>query len=153
MVFVFFVMSILLFFLYNMIPSDPARAELEPMKAKLKVEEYNKRYKDLRKQYGLDDPMIVRYGKWLGRLLQGDLGDSRVYKDKVVNVVQEPLKLTIFINIFAIIIGLGITIPLGIACAVKKNSVFDQVTQVLTCLLYTSPSPRDYAASRMPSSA
>lgn len=79
MVFVFFVMSILLFFLYNMIPSDPARAELEPMKAKLKVEEYNKRYKDLRKQYGLDDPMIVRYGKWLGRLLQGDLGDSRVY--------------------------------------------------------------------------
>ena len=33
MVFVFFVMSILLFFLYNMIPSDPARAELEPMKA------------------------------------------------------------------------------------------------------------------------
>lgn len=75
MVFVFFVMSILLFFLYNMIPSDPARAELEPMKAQLKVEEYNKRYKDLRKQYGLDDPMIVRYGKWLGRLLQGDLGD------------------------------------------------------------------------------
>lgn len=60
MVFVFFVMSILLFFLYNMIPSDPARAELEPMKAQLKVEEYNKRYQDLRKQYGLDDPMIVR---------------------------------------------------------------------------------------------
>lgn len=139
MVFVFFVMSILLFFLYNMIPSDPARAELEPMKAQLKVEEYNKRYKDLRKQYGLDDPMIVRYGKWLGRLLQGDLGDSRVYKDKVVNVVQEPLKLTIFINIFAIIIGLGITIPLGIACAVKKNSVFDQVTQVLTVIGYSIP--------------
>lgn len=139
MIFVFFVMSILLFFLYNMIPSDPARAELEPMKAKLKVEEYNKRYQDLRKQYGLDDPMIVRYGKWLGRLLQGDLGDSRVYKDKVINVVQEPLKLTIFINIFAIIIGLAITIPLGIACAVKKNSVFDQVTQVLTVIGYSIP--------------
>ncbi len=83
--------------------------------------------------------MIVRYGKWLGRLLQGDLGDSRVYKDKVINVVQEPLKLTIFINIFAIIIGLAITIPLGIACAVKKNSVFDQVTQVLTVIGYSIP--------------
>ncbi len=60
MIFVFFVMSFVLFFLYNMIPGDPARAQLEPLKNKLKPEEYQYRYEQLRKTMGLDDPLMVR---------------------------------------------------------------------------------------------
>ena len=75
MIFVFFVMSFVLFFLYNMIPGDPARAQLEPMKDKMSAQEYQYRYEQLRKQLGLDDPMILRYGKWIGGILRGDLGD------------------------------------------------------------------------------
>lgn len=132
-------MSILLFFVYNLVPGDPARMELEGVKTKLKPEEYNKRYLQLRKQYGLDDPMFMRYGRWMGKVLKGDLGESRTYKKPVLQVVKEPLKLTVCINFFAIIIGLAITIPLGILCAVKKNSIFDQVTQVLTVIGYSIP--------------
>lgn len=139
MVFVFTIMSFLLFMLYNMIPGDPARAELEPMKTQLTPEEWHIRYVQLREQMGLDDPLIQRYGRWIGNLLQGDFGYSQVYKQPVLKVVKQPLKNTIFINVFSIALALGITIPLGIHCAVKRNSLFDKVVQVLTIIGYSIP--------------
>jgi len=139
MIFVFAVMSIILFFLYNMIPGDPARAEVEPMKDKLTPEEYQYRYQRARERLGLDDPLIVRYGKWVGNLLSGDLGMSSKFKQPVTEVIKTPLKVTIFINIFAIALAFAITIPLGIGCAVKKNSLFDKITQVLTIIGYSIP--------------
>ena len=139
MVFVFFVMSLLLFFLYNLIPGDPARAEVESMKDKISPEEYQYRYQQARERLGLDDPLIVRYGKWASGVLKGDFGMSRVYKLPVNKVVIEPMKVTMFINVFSIIVGLAITIPLGIYCAVKRNSLFDKSVQILTIIGYSIP--------------
>lgn len=139
MIFVFFLMSFLLFFLYNKIPGDPARSQLEGVKNTLEPEEYQLRYEKLRKEMGLDDPILTRYGKWMGGILQGEFGDSLIYRRPVLDVVIQPLKNTVFINIFAIILALGITIPLGIHCAVKRNSPFDKVVQVLTIIGYSIP--------------
>ncbi len=139
MVFVFFIMSLVMFFLYNLIPGDPARAELEPMKSKLKPEQYQMRYEQLREQMGLDDPIIVKYGKWIGGVVQGDFGNSVRYKKPVIEIVKAPMGNTIFINIFAVVLALGISIPLGIICAVKRNSVFDNTVQVLTIVGYSLP--------------
>lgn len=63
-----------------------------------------------------DNPYTGKEGK-LNGLLQGNFGYSYQYKKDVVNVVAAPMKNTIFINIFATILALAITIPLGIACA------------------------------------
>ena len=139
MVFIFFVMSLVLFFLYNMIPGDPARVEVEALKTKLEPDEYQRKYEEARKRLGLDDPTIVRYGKWISGILQGDFGQSSVYKQPVIDVVQTPMKNTIFINMFSIVLALGITIPLGIICAVKRNSVFDNAVQVFTIIGYSIP--------------
>lgn len=139
MIFVLFIMSLLLFFLYNLIPGDPARAEVEAMKDKITPEEYQYRYEQARTRLGLDDPLIVRYGKWAIAVVQGDFGLSRVYKRPVLNVVTTPLKVTMFINMFGIAVGLAITIPLGIYCAVKRNSLFDKSVQVLTIIGYSIP--------------
>lgn len=139
MVFVFLVMSLLLFFLYNLIPGDRARVEVEPLRQTLTLEQYEFAYKQARERLGLDDPTIVRYGKWFGGVLQGDLGQSSQYKRPVSQVVKTPLKVTIFINIFVVILSLGITIPLGIYTAVKRNSVFDKTVQVLTIVGYSIP--------------
>ncbi len=139
MLFVFFLMSFVLFFLFNSIPGDPARSQLEVMKNELDPEEYQIRYNNLRKEMGLDDPIPQRYAKWMGGLLSGELGDSIVYRRPVKDVVKQPLKNTIFINIFSIILALGITIPLGIKTAVKRGSTFDKVVQVLTIVGYSLP--------------
>lgn len=139
MIFVFAVMSVLLFFLYNLIPGDPARAEVEPMKETLTPEEYHYRYQLARERLGLDKPVLERYGIWVKNLLNGDLGQSRQFKQPVLEVIKTPLKVTIFINVFSIALAFIITIPLGIICAIKKNSNFDKVVQVLTIIGYSIP--------------
>ena len=149
MALVFVIVSFLMYSLYNLIPSDPARAELEPMKQSLKPAEYEQMYKDLRERMGLDDPLVVRYARWMGLwtdtdgtfngLLQGNFGDSQFFKQKVVDVIKAPMSNTIFINIFATIMALGITIPLGIYCAVHKGSKLDNGVQVVTMLGYSLP--------------
>ena len=149
MVLVFLIVSLLMYALYNLIPTDPARAQLEPMKQGLKPAEYEAMYTQLRQQMGLDDPLIVRYMRWMGLwpdldgrfngLLEGNFGYSQLYKTDVVNVVGAPMSNTIFINIFSTIAALAITIPLGIFCAVHKGKKFDQGVQVVTMLGYSIP--------------
>ncbi len=146
---VFLIVSFLMFMLYNLIPNDPARAELEPLRQTLKPNEYEQRYLQLRAEMGLDDPQIIRYLRWMGLwtdvdgtfngVLQGNFGYSNLFKRNVIEVIQDPMSNTIFINIFSTIAALGITIPLGIFCAVRKNSRFDQNVQVVTMLGYSIP--------------
>ncbi len=150
LILVFFIVSFLMYLLYNLIPEDPARNELEPLKKSLKPEVYERMYQDLREQMGLNDSIIIRYGRWIGLapekesgrlngLLEGNLGKSSYFKKTVVEVVKGPIGNTVFINIFATILALGITIPLGIYCAVHKNGKFDNAVQVLTIIGYSIP--------------
>ncbi len=146
---VFMILSFLMFSLYNLIPTDPARQELEPQRKGLKADEYQMLYQQLRKEMGLDDPLVVRYLRWMGLwkdtdgtfngMLEGNFGYSNLYKRSVVDVIKTPMGNTIFINIFSTIAALGITIPLGIFCAVHKGKRFDSVTQVVTMLGYSIP--------------
>lgn len=150
MILVFFSVSLLMFSLYNLIPSDPARAELEPLRKTLKPAEYEERYQALRFEYGLDDPILVRYARWMGfvkdrqtdshrGLLQGYFGYSTLYKQDVSSVIPDRMTNTIYINIFSTIMALVITIPLGIFCAVHKKGIVDQITQVITIVGYSIP--------------
>ena len=144
MVVVFFLVSILMYFLYNLIPSDPARNQLESVKNTLRPEEYEQRYNELREQMGLNDPILVRYARWMGLapekqtgefsgMLQGDFGYSSFFKQDVSQVI------TVLINIFVTILSLGITIPLGIYCAVHKRGLVDKAVQVFTIVGYSIP--------------
>ncbi len=149
MIVVFFVVSFLMYCLYNLIPSDPARNQLEAMRQSLKPEQYQAMYKQLRLEMGLDDPVVVRYARWMGLipdmkgafngLLEGNLGYSLFFKKQIAEVIVNPMKTTIFMNIFATILALGITIPLGIYCAVHKGSRFDNFTMVFTIIGYSIP--------------
>ena len=149
MAIVFLIISFLMYSLYNLIPSDPARAQLEGQKQSLKPDEYEAMYQELRTQMGLDAPLVVRYARWIGLypdvngefngLFEGNFGFSQFYKQDVINVVGTPMANTIFINIFSTIAALGITLPLGIYCAVNKGKKFDQSVQVVTMLGYSIP--------------
>ena len=144
MVVVFFVISFIMYMLYNLIPGDPAAIELQTIRDEISADDYEEMYQQVRDRLGLDDPIVIRYFRWLGLypsvegkmdgVFQGNLGYSTMYKDDVVNIIAAPLQNTLFLNIFATILALAITIPLGIFCAVKKNSRFDQAVQVLSLI-------------------
>lgn len=149
-VIVFFILSFLLFLIYNMLPIDKAASqaseEVKSSKGKLNYEE---RYEYWQKVYGTDGNLMERYGRWIGiypysdgtynGMLQGNLGESTQYNKPVTEVLVEPMKNTIFINIFATILALAITIPLGIFCAVKRGSRRDVAVQVGTIVGYSLP--------------
>lgn len=139
MIGVFFVVSVIMFILFNNVPGDRALNQVQSIRGKVSDEQFQLLYEQAREKLGLDDPIPVRYVKWMGNLLKGDLGYSTFYKKDVIDVLGTPLKNTIFINIFATILALGITIPLGIRCAVKKYSKFDNAVQVLTIVGYSVP--------------
>lgn len=140
MVGVFFVVSIIMFTLFNNVPGDRALNQVQNLRGKVSAEVFEERYQAAREKLGLDDPIPVRYVKWMGNLLKGDMGYSTFYKTEVKEVLGQPLANTIIINIFATILALGITIPLGIHCAVKKFSKFDNAVQALTIVGYSIPS-------------
>lgn len=147
---VFFIVSFLMYCLFSLIPSDRARTQLEPLKQKLKPDVYEQMYRDLRDQMGLDDPIVVRYLRWMGLakdkmsgeyhgLLEGYFGFSQMRQKDAIDVIKAPMGNTIFFNLMTTFLTLAVTIPLGIWCAVRKNSKFDQGVQAFTILGYSIP--------------
>lgn len=150
MLLVFLIVSFLMYCLYNLIPNDPARTELEGLKKTLKPEQYEEMYQRLREQMGLNDNILIRYARWMGALpdkrtgifkglLQGYLGYSSFFKQDVIQIMPERMANTIFINVFVTILALAITIPLGIICAVRKKGKLDNTVQVFTIVGYSIP--------------
>ena len=148
---VFLILSLLLFLIYNMLPIDKAAstAAEEVKNDKSHMLNYDERYQFWAEKYGTNGTKLERYGRWLGiypyadgefrGMLQGNFGDSQEYGKPVKDVIIEPMKNTILMNIFATILALGITIPLGIFCAVKRGSRRDIGVQVGTIIGYSLP--------------
>lgn len=143
MVCVFLVLSAMMYFLYNLIPGDPVKAELDVYvknNKNLTAEQIEAQKQFITERLGLNYPLPVRYVKWLKGIVTGDFGYSNYFRKDVIDVIKAPMGNTIFINIFATIAALAITIPLGIYCAVKRGSYFDNSVQVLTIVGYSIPS-------------
>ena len=79
----------------------------------------------LRKLYGLDRPIYVQYGKWMGRVLEGDFGESMEWMRPVTEVIGEKLWMTMVVSVAAIILTWGIALPIGIYSAVRQYSIGD----------------------------
>lgn len=150
MLVVLLILSLLMFLVYAMIPYDRARAEVETFRPLYKndPEGLEMKYQEIRKELGLDKNVFVRYLGWLGimpingeyqGLLQGDFGYSYTEDKPAEQLLIEPMRNTIFINIFATILALGVTIPLGIFCAVKRGSKRDTAIQAGTIIGYSIP--------------
>jgi len=95
----------------------------------------------LRAQYGLDQPLHVQYGQWLGRLLQLDFGDSFALDHRpVFDKVIERLPITILINVLSIVLILVVAVPIGVLSATRRNSLFDKGTTVFVFIGFAMPS-------------
>ena len=148
-VLVFFILSFLIFMIYNMLPSDKAAESARAEITANRNLNYEERYEYWQKQYGTNGTKVERYLRWLGvypydngsfnGLLQGNLGTSTKFAKPVAEVLVEPMKNTVFINIISTFLALGITIPLGIFCAVKRGSRRDVAVQVGTVVGYSLP--------------
>ncbi len=77
-------------------------------------------------QLGLDDPLPVQYGRWLGNVLHGDFGVSYNTIEPVVDLLGARLPNTLLLAGLALLIALIVAIPLGVLCALRRNSWLDR---------------------------
>ena len=138
-IFVFFIISILMFAIYKSMPGDSVDIMLGDSKTTMKPEAYQALYEQTVKSLGLDKPLPVQYFAWISNMLTGNFGYSTQYKQEVINVIGAPMANTVMLNILTMFVVFLISIPLGILTAVRKNSVFDKSVQVLTIVGYSIP--------------
>lgn len=81
----------------------------------------------LREELGLNDPMILRYGRWLGDMLQGDFGYSISTGTSIRTLLAQQLPATFILAIWSLFFSTIIGISIGIISAIKQNSIIDYV--------------------------
>ena len=96
--------------------------------------------KDLmREEMGLNDPVVVRYARYMSDLLHGDMGTSYSTGKPVFEVYMSRLPATLLLAVAAMLVALLIAIPLGIVAAVKQNSLWDSGSMILGLLGISIP--------------
>jgi peptide/nickel transport system permease protein len=93
----------------------------------------------IRKQYGFDRPLVVRYVDWLGRAALGDFGDSLYFRTPVSALVAERMPTTMILGAAAIAFALLLSIPLGVLAALKPNSWVDRLTLTIAVIGQAMP--------------
>jgi len=82
--------------------------------------------------YGLDRPVFVQYGRWMGNLFRGDLGLSFSSNQPVVNLIRRPIQNSMVLTITALVLLWLMAIPLGVYSAVRPYSLGDQAVAGMT---------------------
>jgi microcin C transport system permease protein len=98
-----------------------------------------KQIAELKKLYGFDKPAHVRYVEMLGSFLRFDLGRSFLQNKPVWDLIKDKLPVSISLGVWTFVVSYLISIPLGIAKAVREGSRFDALTSLLVLVGYAIP--------------
>jgi len=124
--------SFITFILLYILPADPAR-QLAGRSATPETVE------TLRQQLGLDRPFHEQYLRYLGNLVQGDLGRSYTQKTEVAEVVAARLPPTLLLMAAAIVVELMIGLTIGVLAALRPGSRFDQGAMIVSFVGVSTP--------------
>jgi len=94
---------------------------------------------NLRTQFGLDDPIAVRYVRWVAAMAKGDWGFSFTSRVDVSTLIMQRLPTTLFVLGTAQLLGLLVALPVGIYSAVRPYSIFDQIATTFAFIGFSLP--------------
>jgi peptide/nickel transport system permease protein len=94
---------------------------------------------NLRAKFGLDDPVAVRYVRWLGSMLRGDWGFSFVSRVDVDDLILQRLPTTLIVIGSSQVLALLIALPIGVFAATRPYSIFDQIANTLAFAGFSLP--------------
>ena len=86
----------------------------------------------LRVELGLDQPLYIQFGRYIADLVTGDLGQSLYTQRAIVDDLLHRLPATLELTTAAMIISIGLGVPLGVISAIRRNSMTDQVLRILS---------------------
>jgi peptide/nickel transport system permease protein len=112
------------FALGHLMPGDPAAVMAGEYATSEQVEQ-------MRRQMGLDRPLLVQFSDWVGRVARGDLGSSIFMKQPVGLAIRQRLEPTGLLTLFSLLIAVLIGLPAGVVAALRRNSIVDRSTMVV----------------------
>ena len=130
---VFLAVSVVIFSILHFIPGDP-------VDNLLKVGSSPEARAQIEARYGLDRPLPVQYGLWLGRVLQGDLGTAIVARRPVADLIAQALPHSLQLGGFALLFSTIVGVTLGIVAALNRDGWADRVIMGGVLLGSTMPS-------------
>ncbi|ADZ72235.1 ABC transporter permease [Polymorphum gilvum] len=125
--------SVIVFLMMALTPGDP----VDIMIGDQQISEAEEQI--LRRDLGLDQPLIQRFATFLGNAATGNFGLSFYHRRPVIDVIAERLPATIELSLVALLLALVTAIPLGVLAAVKKNTIFDRLATVGSLLGVSLP--------------
>ncbi len=128
-----FVISVIVFALIQVMPNNPL-SDLQN-NPNISPEDLLR----LENEYGLHDPLPLKYGKWLGQTLTGNWGTSFVTQRPVLTEIAERFPNTLVLSGLAFLLALVIAIPVGMISAVRQYSVFDHVVTTIAFMGQSIP--------------
>ena len=132
--------SFISFVLIQLPPGDYVTTYIATLAASNEIVDQNTAA-DLRSRFGLDQPMIVQYWKWITNiLLYGDFGLSFEWQQPVSELIWERMSLTLVLTFSTLLLTWGIALPIGVFSAVKKYSIGDYVVTFFSFLGLAVPS-------------
>ncbi len=129
---VVFGVLVITFVLVHLLPGSQAKAELGPKATNVAIAQFNK-------ANGLDHPLIVQFGIYLGRVVRGNLGFSYIENQSVGSLVVENLPKDAILIVISTILSLVVAIPLGIYQAIRRNTIGDYVMTGFSFIFYSMP--------------
>ena len=130
---VFIGITVLVYVMSINAPGDPVRMALnDPNATQADMDR-------LREEWGLNDPVIVQYVKWMGRMIRGDLGTSYRTHRPVSEMILERLGPTLLITVTSVILALLISIPFGTLAAYHPYSLWDYLASGVSFIGAATP--------------
>lgn len=126
------IVSFAVFSLTVLLPGEPARTILGPNADPADI-------RALRRQLNLDDPFLVRYGRWLGDAAQGDLGESISDGRPVVDEIAARFPVTLSMVVGGVLVALMIGVPLGYLAGMKRGTWVDRMVTGVSSLGLAMP--------------
>jgi peptide/nickel transport system permease protein len=115
------------FFLIDLPPGDYLTSYVASLREQRGGEVDPAEVEALKRQYGLDQPLPVRYLKWMGNMLQGDFGRSFAHNIEVAVLLKDRIGITVFTALLTLIFTYVVAIPIGIYSATRQYSLGDYV--------------------------
>jgi peptide/nickel transport system permease protein len=125
--------SFIVYALLNLVPGSPAdNIQRSPQ---MRPEDFAR----IQENLGLNDPWYYRYFIWLGNAVTGDFGNSFINYQPVDYMIRSQLPNTLILSISSLVIALLVSIPLGVYCAVHRNSLVDRVVTIVATAFSSIP--------------
>ena len=131
------IVSFIVFSMVRLIPGDPITLLYGLSESGGADEEY---LDYMREQYGLNDPLVVQYANWIGKIFKGDLGTSLYTHKPIITELANRYKNTIILAVGGTVVGSLVGIVFGIIAAINHNKFGDNVIMVFSMLAVSTPS-------------